>query len=87
MSDDRAPVVVARAHSVAEADFLKSVLAAHEIDAASSAAETAYPSVDFVQGLSITVAADQAEEARRVLTDLDEAETPPGPPDTDGPPG
>jgi hypothetical protein len=69
-------VVVARAGSFAEAEFLKSVLAAHDIIAGSTAAETAYPSIDFVQGLSISVPADQAEEARAVLTGLDDAEIP-----------
>jgi hypothetical protein len=77
--DEPPTVVIARASSFAEAEFIKSVLAAHGIVAGSTAAETAYPSVDFVQGLSISVASDQAEEARAVLTGLDEAQIPEDP--------
>lgn len=62
-------VVVAEVTNAAEADFLRISLAVHGIDAAVSAASVV-PSVDFVQGLRITVRRSDEDAARAILGGL-----------------
>ena len=59
-------VVVANVPTTSEADFLRISLAVRGIDAMVSPASV-YPSVDFVQGLRITVRASDADDAREIL--------------------
>ncbi len=68
--------MVASVPTSSEADFLRISLAVRGIEAMVSAASV-YPSVDFVQGLRITVRASDADEAREILGSLgvDDPET------------
>jgi hypothetical protein len=61
--------VVAVMDSEVTAEFIAATLAAHGVSAL--AVECfGYPSVDFAQGVRVTVAVDQAAEAREVLRAL-----------------
>jgi hypothetical protein len=62
-------VVVAEVTNAADADFLKISLAVHGIDAAVSASSV-IPSVDFVQGLRVTVRLSDEDAARAILGGL-----------------
>jgi hypothetical protein len=64
-------VVVAVARNAAEALFIRSTLEAHDIAASTSASDPAHPSIDFVQGVRVSVAAEQEHAAREVLGRLD----------------
>jgi hypothetical protein len=72
-------VVVASVPTSSEADFLRISLAVRGIEAMVSPASV-YPSVDFVQGLRITVRASDEADAREILgllgVDDDEPEEP-----------
>ena len=63
-------VVVASAHATADAEFIRMTLAVNGITAVVSAASIVFPSIDFVEGACVSVAASDAERARRVLADL-----------------
>ncbi len=70
--------MVASVPTSSEADFLRISLAVRGIEAMVSPASV-YPSVDFVQGLRITVRASDADDAREILALLgvDEPREPP----------
>jgi hypothetical protein len=73
-------IVVASVPTSSEADFLRISLAVRGIEAMVSPASV-YPSVDFVQGLRITVRASDADDAREILALLgvdQPREPPPG---------
>ena len=59
-------MVVASVPTSSEADFLRISLAVRGIEAMVSAASV-YPSVDFVEGLRITVRASDEDDAREIL--------------------
>jgi hypothetical protein len=59
-------VVVASVPTSSEADFLRISLAVRGIEAMVSPTSV-YPSVDFVEGLRITVRASDADDAREIL--------------------
>jgi hypothetical protein len=61
--------VVAVLQSQVSADFVATTLAAHGVTAISVHC-FGYPSVDFVQGVRVTVAVGEAEAARSVLRAL-----------------
>jgi hypothetical protein len=61
--------VVAVVQQELTADFVAATLAAHGIDAIGVEC-FGFPSVDFAQGIRVTVAVDQAEAARAVLRAL-----------------
>jgi hypothetical protein len=63
-------VVVASARSGADAEFIKLTLAVHGITASVAAASIVFPSIDFVEGSCVSVAASQVEQARDVLDQL-----------------
>jgi hypothetical protein len=63
-------VVIATTRSPADAEFIKVSLAINGITAAVSAASIVFPSIDFVEGARVSVAAADAEAARRILGDL-----------------
>ncbi len=63
-------VVVASARASADAEFIKLTLAVHGITASVSAASIVFPSIDFVEGSCVSVAAGDAEHARSVLDQL-----------------
>ena len=58
--------MVASVPTSSEADFLRISLAVRGIEAMVSPASV-YPSVDFVQGLRITVRASDEDDAREIL--------------------
>lgn len=60
-------VVVAVASSAMEAQIVQMTLAAHGITAVTSAPDPAHPSLDFVQGVRVFVAAEDEAEARSIL--------------------
>ena len=62
-------VVVASVPTTSQADFLRISLAVHGIEAMVSPASV-YPSVDFVEGLRITVRASDEDDAREILGSL-----------------
>ena len=64
-----APVAVAR--TAAAADLVATMLQAHGLHAWTEAYAGVYPSVEWVEGLRVRVAAEDVEEAARVLTALD----------------
>jgi hypothetical protein len=75
-------VVVASVPTSSEADFLRISLAVRGIEAMVSPASV-YPSVDFVEGLRITVRASDEDAAREIIGMLDanvsdRKEPPPG---------
>jgi hypothetical protein len=63
-------VVVASVPTSSEADFLRISLAVRGIEAMVSPASV-YPSVDFVEGLRITVRASDEDAAREILGLMD----------------
>jgi hypothetical protein len=63
-------VVVASVPTSSQADFLRISLAVRGIEAMVSPASV-YPSVDFVEGLRITVRASDEDAAREILGVLD----------------
>ena len=63
-------VVVASAQTRAEAEFLQVTLAANGIQAVVAASSSAYPSIDFVQGVDVKVRLADAERARELLRSL-----------------
>ncbi len=58
--------MVASVPTTSEADFLRISLAVRGIEAMVSPASV-YPSVDFVEGLRITVRASDEDDAREIL--------------------
>ena len=58
--------MVASVPTTSEADFLRISLAVRGIEAMVSTASV-YPSVDFVEGLRITVRASDEDDAREIL--------------------
>lgn len=60
-------VVAAIARSIAEAELIRMTLAAHGITATTAVPDPAHPSLNYVQGIQIFVAADQLDEALRIL--------------------
>jgi hypothetical protein len=62
--------VVASVPTSSEADFLRISLAVRGIEAMVSPASV-YPSVDFVEGLRITVRASDEDDAREILGLMD----------------
>ena len=85
-------VVIATTRAPADAEFIKVTLAIHGITAAVSASSVVFPSIDFVEGARVSVAAADAESARRVVNDLglarndldEQPEAEPGEPDPQG---
>src|SRR5689334_8908373 len=63
-------VVVASARAGADAEFIRLTLAVHGITASVSAASIVFPSIDFVEGSCVAVAASDAERAREILGQL-----------------
>jgi hypothetical protein len=63
-------VVVASARAAGDAEFIKLTLAVHGISASVSAASIVFPSIDFVEGSCVSVAAADAEQAHSVLDQL-----------------
>lgn len=63
-------VVVARAPTSSEAEFVKVTLAIHGFQGAVSAASVVFPSVDFVEGFQVSVRPEDADAARQVLRAL-----------------
>lgn len=61
-------VVVATYPTWARAEFVQTTLAVHGIQ--SSIAPCIIPSVDFVQGVQVSVVATDEDEARRILESL-----------------
>ncbi len=61
------PVVAVTTH--AGADLLVATLGVHGIDAA-TAMPSVYPSLDWVEGIIVTVAEDDALDARQLLREL-----------------
>ncbi len=74
--------MVAEVRSASDADFLKLTLAVHGIDALVSA-PSVFPSVDFVQGLTVSVRASDEEAARGIVRSLSLATDGPGEPPDD----
>ena len=62
-------VVVAQVTSAADADLLRITLVANGFEAVVSASST-IPSVDFVEGIQVSVRAEDAEAARELLKKL-----------------
>ena len=67
-----APVAVAR--TAPAADLVATMLQAHGLHAWTEAYAGVYPSVEWVEGLRVLVAAEDAGEAQRVLGALDHAD-------------
>ncbi|HLF69601.1 MAG TPA: DUF2007 domain-containing protein [Actinomycetota bacterium] len=63
-------VVVATPASPAEAELIKITLAFHGVEAMVSATFSAYPSVDFVEGVRVLVSPEDEEKARDLLEQL-----------------
>jgi hypothetical protein len=68
------PVVVVA--SQAEADLLLATMRVHDVEAHAVMA-SAYPSLDWVSGVVVTVAEREAAFARELLTDLGHDPVPP----------
>lgn len=64
---EQEPVVVVGTHS--SADLLAATLRVHGIEATTAMASV-YPSLDWVEGIAVTVAAADAVEARDLLREL-----------------
>jgi hypothetical protein len=67
--DERETVVIASAATPSEADLLRLTLVANGVQAMVSAASY-FPSVDFVQGIQVSVRAEDADAARKLLKKL-----------------
>lgn len=76
---------VAVCASRAAADFVAVTLAAHGIDAHASWTHEVYPSLGWVEGYRVTVAAGAEAEARRVLAALSRDDVSPLPDGEDEP--
>lgn len=63
--------VVAVARTPAEADLLRVTLAAHGFEASVAASFSAYPSVDFVEGIGVFVKAADEAAVRELLRKLE----------------
>lgn len=66
MGEDGSTAVVATLPTAAEAELLRRTLVAHGFHATTSAADPAYPSLDFAQGMWVKVPLADREEARRL---------------------
>ena len=62
--------VVAVARTPAEADLLRVTLAAHGFQATVAASFAAYPSVDFVEGIGISIRSEDEQAVRELLRQL-----------------
>jgi hypothetical protein len=71
-------VVVAEVRTAQDADLIRLTLAINGIDAAVSPSSV-FPSVDFVQGLRVSVSASDEEAAAGIVRGLRLAEPPEGP--------
>jgi hypothetical protein len=67
---ERESAVIASAASSSEADLLRLTLVANGFQAMVSASSS-YPSIDFVQGIQVSVRAEDADAARKLLKKLD----------------
>ncbi|HVM00749.1 MAG TPA: hypothetical protein VM324_15780 [Egibacteraceae bacterium] len=65
--EEQPRVTVAVAATAAEAEFVQMTLAAHGITAVTAVSDPAHPSLDFVAGIRVFVAADDADEALALL--------------------
>lgn len=63
-------MVVATAASPTEAELIKITLAFHGVEAMISATFSAYPSVDFVEGVRVMVSPEDEKRARDLLKQL-----------------
>lgn len=61
---------IALAASQSSAELVVTSLAAHGVRAALTAIDRAYPSINWAQGYRVVVAADEEQEARRILAAL-----------------
>jgi hypothetical protein len=66
--DEQPSVVVATASTAAAAELAQMTLAAHGIDAVIAARDPAHPSIDFAQGIAVSVRPDDEEDARALLS-------------------
>ena len=62
--------MVATAETQSEAELLKMTLAAHGFQAVVSPAFSDYPSVDFVEGVNVSVLAADEQAVRELLAHL-----------------
>lgn len=62
--------MVAVVATAAEAEFVKMSLVAHGFEATTSVSDPAHPSLDFVQGMSVMVPAEDEEAALELLGNL-----------------
>lgn len=67
--DERQTVVIANAATPSEADLLRLTLVANGFQAMVSASSY-IPSVDFVQGIQVSVRTEDSEAARKLLKKL-----------------
>lgn len=67
--DERETVVIANAATPSEADLLRLTLVANGFHPMVSASSS-IPPVDFVQGIQVSVRAEDAEAARKLLKKL-----------------
>lgn len=68
---------VVTAPSASRAEFIQMTLAAHGVSATIAAPSSAYPSVDFVEGIGVFVRSEDEERARSIIDTLGLA-SPPG---------
>ena len=66
----QASVVIASTRAEADAEFIRMTLAVNGVTAYVASASVVFPSIDFVEGACVSVAAADAERARTVLNDL-----------------
>lgn len=64
-----APIVVCTTQ--AAADFVSATLAAHGIQANAGFTYYAYPQLGWIEGYKVTVAADEEQAARELLSELE----------------
>lgn len=65
------PAVVAVCSSAAAADLVATTLSVNGVTASTSAYSRVYPSVDWVEGYRVEVAADDAAGARALLAGIE----------------
>lgn len=65
--DEQPSVVVATRSTSASAEFVQMTLAAHGVSAVMAARDLAHPSIDFVQGIDVSVRPQDEELARALL--------------------
>jgi len=63
-------VVVASASTHAAAELIKVTLVAHGFEASVAPSFSPYPSIDFVQGVRVSVLASDEEAVRELMTSL-----------------